>query len=380
MSIIPRELARSIVNEIGQEIDYHINFMDENGIMIASTNPEREGILHTGAKKLLDENLDELIIDEDGVTSLIKTGTNLPITYQGVTVGVIGITGAEEDVRKYGKIVKKMTEILMEEKMRTQTKFYERRIIYRFVEEWLQKKDALLDKDFQLRGQNIGIDITLPRRCISFQYKNTEFLVMSLDGQNKINEMNQVLRDYIHRLHGSVYLHQSVLHHAFVPPMKDEDIIAFAQKIQDRIRRDFKEEVVCGYDGHVEGSNEPWVIKREADSALRSAHAHAKSLVGFDELLVELVIHDISAPSANRYLGKLFAGVDEGDLAVFYDLIDAYFACEGSIQEISDRLFIHKNTTQYRILKLKEATGYDIRKPSEALIFYLAKQCHIWSN
>ena len=35
------------------------------------------------------------------------------------------------------------------------------------------------------------------------------------------------------------------------------------------------------------------------------------------------------------------------------------------------RLFIHKNTVQYKIKKIAEATGYDPRKLSDAVLLYL---------
>ena len=53
-------------------------------------------------------------------------------------------------------------------------------------------------------------------------------------------------------------------------------------------------------------------------------------------------------------------------------LMKAYFNAQGSIQKAADNLYIHKNTLQYRISKLKEITGLDVRKPTESPALYLA--------
>ena len=56
----------------------------------------------------------------------------------------------------------------------------------------------------------------------------------------------------------------------------------------------------------------------------------------------------------------------------YSQLLKAYFACNGSIQEMGNRLFLHKNTVQYKLNKLKKMTGLDPRRVEEAALFYLA--------
>ena len=53
-------------------------------------------------------------------------------------------------------------------------------------------------------------------------------------------------------------------------------------------------------------------------------------------------------------------------------LLEVFFASEGSLQTAAQRLFIHKNTMQYRLRRLADDTGLDVRKPSQAPSLYLA--------
>ena len=67
-----------------------------------------------------------------------------------------------------------------------------------------------------------------------------------------------------------------------------------------------------------------------------------------------------------------FKDMDYNDVCENIALLKAYFNAQGSIQKAADNLYIHKNTLQYRISKLKEITGLDVRKPTESPALYLA--------
>ena len=110
---ISQTAAQNIVDEIGREIKEHVNLMNEEGYIVASTDPLRIGMLHDGARKIIKESLSELYITSEMETRTTRKGINLPITIDGEIVGVIGITGERERVAGYGNIVRRMTEIMV---------------------------------------------------------------------------------------------------------------------------------------------------------------------------------------------------------------------------------------------------------------------------
>src|SRR4051812_1646736 len=95
-------------------INQELNFMDTNGLVIASTDPNRINSYHEGAKKVISTK-EDLIIEDTGQFKGTKKGINLPIYFENKLIGVIGITGEKDEVVKYGQIIKKMTEILIKE-------------------------------------------------------------------------------------------------------------------------------------------------------------------------------------------------------------------------------------------------------------------------
>ena len=66
----------------------------------------------------------------------------------------------------------------------------------------------------------------------------------------------------------------------------------------------------------------------------------------------------------------------------YMQLIDAYFAYEGSITRAASALYIHKNTLQYKLKKMETITGKDIRIPSEAATYYIAREFYrrLWKK
>ena len=53
-------------------------------------------------------------------------------------------------------------------------------------------------------------------------------------------------------------------------------------------------------------------------------------------------------------------------------LVECYFVYDGSITRMAEALYMHKNTLQYKLKKMAEITGKDIRLPSHAPVYYMA--------
>ena len=68
----------------------------------------------------------------------------------------------------------------------------------------------------------------------------------------------------------------------------------------------------------------------------------------------------------------MFKDCPEEEIKEYIALLNIFFKAEGSIQKMADMMYVHKNTIQYRLARLKEITGYDVRKPSESTALYIA--------
>ena len=107
--------ALQIVRKINSVLPQKINLMNKHGIIIASTDDSRIGTYHGGAAKITAENLDELRIFRDDEYMSTRCGTNFLLRVQDELIGVLGVTGPYEEILSIARIIKKMTEILVNE-------------------------------------------------------------------------------------------------------------------------------------------------------------------------------------------------------------------------------------------------------------------------
>jgi carbohydrate diacid regulator len=158
---VPKGLAQNIVEEMKIIINQDVNYFNKDAIIIASTDKDRIGNYHGGAKKVLTEKTNLLIRYDDEFEGA-KKGINVPIYFMNEVVGVIGITGDKAEVEKYGLIIQRMTEILIKEAYLKEQENIHTESIRKYLEELLfsRKTD---DNDLKIRGDLLGVDTSIPR-------------------------------------------------------------------------------------------------------------------------------------------------------------------------------------------------------------------------
>lgn len=372
MSFLSKQHADNIIKEIGLDLDYDINIMDENGIIISSTVSSRIGDLHTGAKNIVDHKLDKYIVNEFNTEPFMKQGVNLPILYKDKIIGVIGITGPIPEVEKVGNIVRKMTEILIYENMKKNNDSNVRRIIYRFVDKWMLIENIEQNKNFINNGKNININVLLPRRCLVIDYNRSDQLILSLEGQEKIRKMDEDIRNTVKTIPDIVYYHLKTEQYFFVPVISNSEISALFFNLKKLIMSKYNESLFGGFDGTVAGTTNINSLLNEALMALNCADEE-NELLSYNDLTLEPLINTITEKESISFLERFFKTKNYNMIADYIALISVYFENDGSIQDIAENLYIHKNTVQYRIKKMTEITGYDIRKPKHCANFFIAK-------
>lgn len=110
------KMAQDIVARTMRIIDTNINVMDARGRIIGSGDRERIGELHEGALLVLTQGR---VVDIDDAVARhlhgVRQGINLPLRLEGEIVGVIGLTGEPENLRKYGELVCMTAEMMLEQ-------------------------------------------------------------------------------------------------------------------------------------------------------------------------------------------------------------------------------------------------------------------------
>jgi carbohydrate diacid regulator len=360
----------SIVTDISNIINQHVNMMDERGMIIASTDSERIGTFHEAALRIIRENLDRLIIYEDYEYKGTRKGLNLPILLDNSIVGVIGVTGDYKDVAKYGQIIKKMTEILILENNSQEQKKIDDRIKTRFLDEWLfEDAPNGYNREFIDRGSRLGIDITLNRRVLIAEIKDIAKYSDSVDGQRLIDMVNRTVRKIVERGNQNVFTKTPSQMICLLANTDDAYIRAVAGEILEQIKNQFSIEVRIGIDKKTPKLHMSYQMAKKALTAGKYSN---ELIYSYDDITVEIFMDEISDSSKKEFLSRMFRGFDEEEVAYWISFLRVYFNCDGSLEKSAAQLFIHKNTVQNKLHSLARQTGHDPRKTMDSALFAMA--------
>jgi carbohydrate diacid regulator len=160
---ITGELTQPIVDRLAEVISLPINIIDEDGIVVASTDRTRVGSFHQGAIVVMEQH-DELHVDESAIKELAGTrmGITMPLVINGEFVGSLGVTGAPDEIEDLAHIVRVAVLSLTEQAHQAQRSQSQRRV----HDNWASRlvADRLGDPEgIAEQAKILGID--LDRSC-----------------------------------------------------------------------------------------------------------------------------------------------------------------------------------------------------------------------
>ncbi len=369
---IETSTAREIVTQLAETIGQNINIMDTDGIIIASSDPQREGQMHDGARKLIAEGMPLLAVEDDVQYAGARNGVNLPIVFENELVGTIGITGKVSEVLKYGQIIKRMTEILLLDSRIRERTVIEQKARDRFYDEWiLGELEEKNEAEFQRMAEALSIDVMRTVRIaaisISFERKVDDDIYTQIS-----RSIRKTLKN---KLSGSAFRTATRMI-CIVDEEKTELLIPTFERTAKELRERY------GCEIHIGVANIPATLHlrenyERASAALDMAVARGELLVRYDEFDLDFLMGEIPEETCRRYLTGLFGRAD-ASIASDMEFSGVYLEENGSLTAIGERLFLHKNTVKYRIARLTERTGVDIRTCHGAYVFTLATK--LWDR
>lgn len=88
----------------------------------------------------------------------------------------------------------------------------------------------------------------------------------------------------------------------------------------------------------------------------------------YEDLDLEILLAGVSDGEKDAFVKKCLSHLSADDLR----LLDVYFSSEMSLQDTVGKLFLHKNTVQYRLNRIQERCGYNPRSFRDAVVLYTA--------
>jgi len=322
---LSKTIAQKIVLEMMNVVPYNINVMDEDGIIIGSGDIRRIGNIHEGAIKAIDNQLINEVYEEE---ERMKPGVNEPIIINEKVIGVIGITGHPDEVRRFSKLVR-VTAVLLIEQSKIDEEIQDERLnMQKFYHELVHRKTGYDDK-FYDRAKSYGIDLT--KKCQA----------ILIDGNINSHSFKTLCEKYSHycEIDNTRIVFFITSNHIYNALLKNLE----ENKDVNKISIGKKEDIAA-------------VSLENAELAMELGIKIKPSSLIYSYDNLEFLIHLSHDNKAS--LLSLLSNLDKtGNKLELIQTIQVYVEENGDINNVASRLSIHRNTLSYRLERIKQLTG-----------------------
>ena len=351
---IDSSTAVQIIKAIEEVCGHGINFIAPDGTIFSSSDEKRVGDFHEIGYKAAQSG--EIIeVADDNEYDGTKKGVNIPILYRNEVIAVIGISGEPDEVRKYTKLAARIALLIIreqeiEERDRAQKQKYS------YVMQSLINGQITNRNYFEacLEELKIGHD--------------RKFRIVLLRLDKRYNVMNiSLLEEHIERLFASseIRVFSYIYPNEYAALYEEQTKSAFMLSLR-QFAKEYKDFLTVGV-GDIQPIDRTSASYDNAQTAIRSIQREDNGLCEFDKLDIEILLAKLPEGNKSAYLAKTLSKLTDEEK----EILRVYFEEDMSLQRSCERLFVHKNTMQYRLERIWNKTGYNPRKFRNAVILYL---------
>lgn len=355
ITTIGKDLATQIVHTVKDVCGQNVNFIDSSGTIFASTDEKRIGTFHEIGQKVAQTGT-PIEVDTDNDYLGTHKGINLPIYHNYALLAVIGISGVPDEVRKYAHLAERITKLLIRErelgamsKSQADQKHYLIDALIRNDVSNQEYRDHLLNE--------FKVPLSSSKRILLLQINSRYNLT-------NISMLDQIVFPFFKNLH----LPLSAFHYPnqYVAVMEEDN---FAKNLG--LIKSFaysQKDLICIAVGKKTSLSELHFSYDTSLVAMRSLSEKEHNFAVFDDLTLEIVLSALDDKTKKEYQSKTISALNDKDL----EMLRIYFDEEMSLAKTSERLYIHKNTLQYKLNHIHAKSGFNPRCFEDAVLLYLA--------
>lgn len=359
--MIPKYLAVKFLEPLTEKLGYNINIIDENGIIIASSDKSREDTFHEAAYKLIKGKQEIAKVGSDDPMLLgVKPGVNLPVHYAKDIIGVVGVTGNPVEVQAVAYAIRTSLETMIE------YEFYKDSVFLRQSEKNIFINHLIYEMDYNAKttegmATKLGYSTSVYRVPIIavINGKRLSEELLSLVKKNKLHSNQDISCITIDR---NILIFKTV-------KVKNKNIFGGvkAQVIEyiDELGKILKNvEPSCSLRCYV-GNFESELIKyRYAYEQIRwcidSVRCDEDGIVFFIDNVEKYLLSQIPRKDIfNVFSGsqRLVEEIDKDESLM--ETVKVVYDCGMNLQKAAAVLGIHRNTVYQRVKRLNELLGID---------------------
>lgn len=372
-------LAQDIVARTMQIIDCNVNIMDSKGVIIGSGDAERIGELHEGALLALSQGR-SVVIDETLADRLqgVKPGINLPMRIDGEIVGIIGLTGSPDSLHQFGKLVCMTAEMMLEQSRLMSILAQDSRLREELVLNLIRTES--LSKDQIDWAQRLGIDLSLPRVTAVIEIDSGQLGV-----DTAIAELQQLQNILIgpdkQNLVATVSLSEIVVLKPALNTSGNWDAPRIKKQLDSilsgmSVSGGLKLRIALG--NYFSGDGSIARSYRTACTTLQIGKLYypEQRSYNYQDLMLPVLLDSLRGSWQTSELVRPMQRLKVMDSnGLLRRTLMAWF--KHNVQPIATAkaLYIHRNTLEYRLNRIAELTGLDIKESfDDRLLLYIALQ------
>jgi carbohydrate diacid regulator len=363
--VLGQALAQQIANEITDVIGHNVLITDEAGIVVGSGDESRIGQFHEASVEVV-RTRRTIAHSSDDVRDLVGTlpGVTIPLVIDDSVVGTIGLSGSPEEVEQFGLVVKRQTEILMQEAARIGSRLTHERAtadLLREVCEWHHSRVA--KSQLLHRARTLGHDLTVPRRVVLVQYQDTGSLRVQAESEHVVGQVQQVFDSADDLI---APLARMVVAVATPHPERAHDFAALAADRRLTVR--------IGIGSPAAGVGALNVSARDAFDALQLGPiTHPETPVHeIEHLRLPQALSVVPIDSRIRLTEGLLAPLlADREWTTLRATLIAWGDSAFNITKAAVRLHVHRNTLIYRLDKIARLLHRSLDEPGLAVALYV---------
>ncbi|MEW5774833.1 MAG: sugar diacid recognition domain-containing protein [Thermodesulfobacteriota bacterium] len=384
--LISDELAQKIVDTAQCLVHRNVNVMNRDGVIVGTSQPQRYGSRHKGAQDVLETGAEvDIYPTEVGLYPGSLPGVNLPLVLDGQIIGVVGVTGEPDEVRSTARLVKAITELIIERELLQQEASSRLRLKEQLAELLLWQNDPGTQGRIRRAAKALGLDLGLPRVVAVADVSGPAAALRARQGGNGSvldRAAESILRRFAEGPASAGCDLAVVLQDRLVAfrPVAGEDPRVAVREWTGRLEEAFAGwrggEVRCGVGAAARAVAEYPSSLRQAEFCLRMAGAGALVRTVYDTgLAVGYLLAEAASGPGGMLLRSLFPEVEAllDGRERLAETLEALLSHNLEMEATAHALGIHRNTLAYRLGRIQDATGLDpARRLDHAVLLRVA--------
>ena len=373
--VLTPALAQEIAGDTSRIIGFNVLITDREGTVIGSGDRERVGSFHEASVEVM-HTLEPAAHDAAQARELrgVRPGITLPIVLAGSALGTVGITGSPRQVRRFGLVVKRQTEILLQESVLLRSRLLRERALEDLVRDIAYFDARVVEPDVIVyRAAELGYDLTAPRIAIVVGMLTTSGHEPTAAGPGLLQTLRTTFTA-THDLVAGMPAGRFVVLHRIRPARHRDDVPALCRDAVEQIRRRYGLNAAAGIGDAATTIAELHQSYQDASIALRlGTQPDAPPVSSIDDLR----IHQFLAAAGQRPRARLSDAMTaklraQGDWPMLRQTLVTWCETGFNLVRAAAELHVHRNTLVYRLNKIDQITGRPTRDYRAAVALYLA--------